>query len=299
MIDTKHLRAYIAAPANVDTAVLRRLLDAENVVADDAFTISTGEDAVGSVVKRIRQADGVIAVFTEGGWTSYEVGVADALGKPVLVIAPTSTSLPSLIAHRQVLYGMLVDTDVLRLTLRKLIDEVRKHPRRLVSRSLPASHREQKPRATRDLIRRIKAARRGTSAVEVETLALEVLRAAGVTVAAQEPQNRDRGVDFAVLADALTATIGGPLLVELKVGKLSTERLKAAEAQLIKAMQAIGGRLGLVLYLDADDRRFTSRTWDTPYVLRFDLEDLAIALTQRSFASVVVEQRNRLVHGAG
>jgi hypothetical protein len=34
-------------------------------------------------------------------------------------------------------------------------------------------------------------------------------------------------------------------------------------------MPTIGGRLGLVLYLDADDRRFTSPTWDTPYILRF------------------------------
>jgi hypothetical protein len=125
------------------------------------------------------------------------------------------------------------------------------------------------------------------------------LRAAGVSVAAQELETRDRGVDFAVWADELAHVIGGPLLVEVKAGRISPGRLQAAELQITNAMAAMGGRLGLLLYLDSDGRRYSAPTWETPFVMRFDLEDFALALLKRPFARLIVELRNRLVHGAG
>jgi hypothetical protein len=296
MLEPKPLRAYIAAQANVDTAVLRRLLHMENVIADDAFTLSASENVTRSIVRHIREADLVIAIIGKGGWTSYEIGIADALAKPVLVIAPVSTSMPTYIVGHQVLHSAVADTDVLRLTLRKLLDDVRKRPQRLLSRP---SHIKRKnvPKTSEDLVGRIAAARQATSAHEVEALTVEMLREAGIAVAAQEPQHRERGVDLAVFVDALGPSVTGPVLIELKCGRLSDDHIRAAELQLVNAIQAIGGRLGLVLYLDADDKRFASRTWETPYVLRFDLEDLARALTRRSFANVIVDQRNHAVHG--
>jgi len=62
-------------------------------------------------------------------------------------------------------------------------------------------------------------------------------------------------------------------------------------------MRSAGPRLGLLLYLDREGRRFDQIRWDTPYVLRFDLEDFARALKQKPFANIIVEKRNRLVHG--
>lgn len=142
MNGNKQPRVYIAAPATVDTAVLRRLLEAENTVVDDAFSIAAGEDVVSAVLTRIRKSDLVIAIMIEGGWTSYEVGVADALRKPVLLITSPGVFVPSQLARRQVLRSALADTEVLRLTLRKLLEDVRKNPRRLVS---PKQKRPREP----------------------------------------------------------------------------------------------------------------------------------------------------------
>jgi len=297
MIVAKQPRVYIAASEKTDTSVLRKLLEAERAIPDDAFSISAGEDVVSAALTRIREADLVIAIVTEDGWSSYEVGVADALRKPVLLIAQSDQLVPSKLARRQVLRGALADSEMLRLTLRKLLADVRRNPRRLISA------RREKPRGRSvgadlaALVARIRDVRSHAAPSAVEELAQGVLRAASAAVAAQPPSSRDKGVDFAVIDDDLSASVGGSLLVEVKAGTISMERLKSAEAHLLRALTDAGAGLGLLLYLDVADRRFPQLTWEVPPVLRFDLEDFAVSLLDRPLASIIVEQRNRLAHG--
>ncbi len=297
MISTKQPRVYIAAPASADTSVLRRIIEAERAVPDDAFSIDAGEDVVSAVLTRIRKADLVIALFGEGAWTAYEVGVADALRKPVLLIVRGEQRLPDQLARRVGLRTTVTDTEVLRLTLRKLLEDVRKNPKRLIThRSKRTSRRPATGEAPR-LAARIRSARADPAPLVVEELAQDLLRSVSATVAAQPRAERDKGVDFAVLDDDLSASVGGTLLVEVKAGNLSQDRLKTAEAHLLRALHEAGARLGLLLYLDAEGRRFPQRAWEIPNVLRFDLEDLAVALLDRPLASIVLEHRNRLAHG--
>jgi len=83
----KPLRAYIAAPADIDTTTLRRLLSDQNVAVDDAYSPSVGGPLTDTILKSIRSADCAVAIITQDSWTAYEVGLCDAFGKPVLVLA--------------------------------------------------------------------------------------------------------------------------------------------------------------------------------------------------------------------
>lgn len=295
----KPLRAYISAPAEIDTAVLRRLLSAENVTVDDAYSLDVGEPLAQTILKRVRSADFAVAVIAQGAWTVYDVGLCDSLGKPVLILAGSDVQLPAFLAIHQHLRSELADTDLLRLTLRRFVEEVRSGASRLISRKQRTGKATRGSSKVRGLLAAIRDARAGGDPRRIEQLAQDLLRSAAVTAVAQEPMGGDRGVDFAVWADGLAQVVGNPLVVEVKAGHLSRDSLKEAELQLAEAMRSAGARLGLLLYLDREGHRFDQPRWETPYVLRFDLEDLARALARRTFANVVVEQRNRLVHGIG
>jgi hypothetical protein len=87
--------------------------------------------------------------------------------------------------------------------------------------------------------------------------------------------------------------------IELKTGNLDPEVIRHAERRLAGAMQTSSSTLGLLFYLDRQGRRFPTQTWGTPYVVRFDLEDFVSLLVKTQFAQLIVDQRNKLVHGIG
>lgn len=294
----RQLRAFLAAPSNVDVEAVRQVLSAEGVLVEDSYSSGAGADLITATIRRIRQSDFVIAIITESGWAAYEVGIADAFAKPVLIIVSPDLSVPSYVASRQVLRTKLISSDVLRLTLRNLAQQVRQDPKQLRPKSKRANKR-QSPAAIERLRGAIQHARADAAPREIETLALDLLKASGATVVAQPAEVADRGVDFAVWADRLAAVIGGPLLVEVKAGRLTTDSIHAAEALLARGMSGETGRFALLLYLDREGRRFSAATWETPFVLRFDLEDFAQSLTSQSLADLVIHQRNRLVHKKG
>lgn len=298
---TKKLKAYIAAPATVDTTPIRDFLHREGVASNDAYSIAAGSDLVDALVRRIRAADFAVAVLNEDvGWTAYELGLCDALAKPVLLIASPAFSAPASIAPHPLVRTSIVNSDVWQLALRKFVQDVRG------DRARPGHVRQQRPQGEKsnsrkllDLAEKIHAERGSASPSRVQELTLELFRAASVMAVAQEPELANRGADFAVWDDGLAHSVGLPLFVEVKVGRLNGQRLKDAERRLSEAMRASSGRLGLLLYLDNEGRRFPTPTWDIPFIVRFELEDFARDLSRRPFAALVVEQRNKLVHGMG
>jgi hypothetical protein len=115
--------------------------------------------------------------------------------------------------------------------------------------------------------------------------------------AVQETKGGDRGVDFVVWSQPLQTSLGNPLLVQVKSGKLSGVTLRGSYNQLHTQVLKLGAVAGLLLYLDANGRRFDDREYRSPVVLGFDLEDFAKDLSHKTFEKVVIERRNRLVHG--
>src|SRR5262245_13811241 len=116
------LKAYIAGSEGVDTGALRSLLASEGVIASDAFGSEIVGAVRGSLLERIRSADVVIAVISRDSWVAYEMGICDALRKPVLLLLMPNSEPPAYLSGHQHLRTDLKSTDLLRLTLKKFVE---------------------------------------------------------------------------------------------------------------------------------------------------------------------------------
>jgi hypothetical protein len=124
-----------------------------------------------------------------------------------------------------------------------------------------------------------------------------LLNVAKVQAARSEWRQSDKGADVAVWRDPLSASIGNPILIELKTGDLSLSRIVAAERQLGEYLTKAEARLGLLLFLDRGGHRFEQAPSLAPFVLRWDLEDFVRELADRSFDDALLKRRNEMVHG--
>jgi hypothetical protein len=296
----KEIRAYIAAPESVDIQPVQRFLKREGIVVEDAYSTPLGTNQTDHLLRLIRSVDFAIAILSETTpWTAYELGLCDALKKPVILILQPNLSPPPFITLHPHVRSNLKQSDVWQLALKKFIEDIRETRGRPTPRQPRLAGAQRDSDRLKQLYQTIRDIREDAKPRDVERICLEVLRAAGVSVAAQDPSLSDRGADFAVWDDALAQSIGLPLFIEVKAGDLDDNQLLNAERQLASAVQKTSGRFGLVLYLDRKGQRFSSPAWTTPYVIRFDLEDFARKLSQSSFAQLLLEQRNKLVHGLG
>lgn len=290
--------AFISHSARSDVEPIRRALQHAGVRVKDSFGLPTGASVVEGTATEIRGADFVIAAIeTDAANVFYEIGFASALGKPVLVIVAPGISIPTYVAQHRQVAADLTDSDILRLTLRGFLRELETGAAHKRSRVPPAhvSHRRDSA-AIQHALDTIRELRSQGSEASLSRVTADMLRAAGVTAIEEFHGARERGADFALWSDALSATFGNPILVELKAGNLDETRWKNVHEQVADALAASGARAGLLLYLDRQGRRFTTlRPW-APVVLALDLEDFAQDLLSKPFAKVLLEHRNRLVH---
>ncbi len=82
---------FLSAPTRTDTSIIRKVLEEEGVrVVDFGDLIKPGQRIQELLVRGMREVDAVIVVLGERPKNSnvfYEMGMADAMGKPVLVIS--------------------------------------------------------------------------------------------------------------------------------------------------------------------------------------------------------------------
>ncbi len=296
----RRLVAFLSHAARTDVGGLRRLLNDAGMDVRDSFPLPGATRIAEGVLSELQRADLVVAVLhADATNVFFEVGFASALEKPVLLIAAPGVVIPPEAGQHRIVSANIDDSDILKLTIRGFLREVESKRTSRRARGRSEEGQEQQPnrqavRKAMETIRRLRG--EGTeSALAPVTSAL--LRAAGVTAIEEFHGPAELGVDFAVWSDALSATFGNPILIELKAGNFSESRWMQTLEQVAGALGSSGARLGLFLYLDRKGRRFkSSRAW-APLVLSFDLEDFAESLLHRPFAAVLLDQRNRVVHG--
>jgi len=157
---------------------------------------------------------------------------------------------------------------------------------------MPSQH------AIQEYLDRVNAIRSSSTPAAFEQFVADVLKALGTGAVRNEFRTSpDRGVDFALWNDRLTPTLGNPLLIDLKHGVLSPERLNEAETALRQAAAKTGARAALLFYLDRGGKRFPSKHRGEPWIMRWDFEEFLHELTHRSFEEAILAKRNKMAHG--
>ncbi len=287
---------YISAPARVDTSVIRRVLRRHGLAARDAMDIRPGDSLAERLEDEITRADLVVAVFS-GDYSpgvAYEAGLAQGLGKPVVVVTSEPMESPlSPLSRAPIVLADSTNEDALSFALDQILPRLDQIPseRRSVTR-----RGKRRPDVLAALASRINRLRHSGTGRQLERLLAEALRSDPAVSVAAERKARDAGIDMALWLDGYGAVLGNPLLVEVKIGSLSDGRLLQAESQLAGHLFRTNARFGLLVYLDRQDRRFLRRG-GLPIIVRMDAVDLVRGLEKSPLGKVLRAERNRIAHG--
>jgi len=297
MTKTKLKSCFISAPVRVDTSALRGALQARGVRWTDAVAAKPGSSILDTIEAAIGRSDFVCVVLpadTENRSVLFEMGLARGLKRPMLVFAEQGALTPSYL--QGVAYARVAITDHNAVAFH--LDAFLKHADKTPSTKGLQTRKGAKPvdvRWARQELTHLKILPPKSRATALEQLVSRLFEASGATVSLRgEP---DIGADMAVWIDDLQSTTGNPLIVEVKMGRITERRLRETEEQMQLFIPKVHARAGLIIYYDLDEKRVDLGPPTWPLILRFSVREFIELIANGQFASEVIHKRNELVHG--
>jgi hypothetical protein len=292
------MRALVMAPYGTDLEVLRRVLSGLDVTTEASTDLAAGallatvpleefDFALAVVPAQWKEQAGASAIFVE-------IGVVLGKSMPVaLVVEPPASPPPALASLAYIPVGVHDEAQLhfhLRWFLSTLeasaptpLEEPGSGQSRLSSEDV-SGFRQQ--------LRRVRLSAGGDQALEFERLVIDLLRRSGAVV--EEMATRpDEGIDAVAYIPGAEQRLG-PVLIELKVGHLSSTVLRRATTQLQSYVLTRRGGLGILIYDSPSPIEVTDPP--APLVLSIRVEDLLNELEGESLTQVLVRARNAAVH---
>jgi hypothetical protein len=288
MPETSFKRCFISAPFGTDTTTLRTALEARAIVWRDPTHFSIQDTWLDALDNEVSRADFVCVVLQseKSGNVLFELGVAFGKHKPVLAFVSSASGLTN-----EMVGLMYVRSDVTdAAAVDSALDVFLHH----------ASLRPQKRRSVGTLrAKRVPGGEGHVSPIsgaDAEEQTAFLLQRAGL-IFFEAPRTADRGADFAIWADELDSSLGNPLLVQVKAGRISASQLRAAAEQLREYVEKTHGRFGLLIYWDRAGREFprVSPTW--PVIFQLSGTVLANLVTRGELAEELLRLKNTAIHG--
>lgn len=286
-------RCFISAPAGTDLKVLRQVLTELNVEWIDASVLNPSLPVSSAVREAMQNASFVCGVLTQRQDNTnviFELGMATSLNRPMFLLMEPSVKIIPRLEYLPYARVELNAPTKLRFHLETFLEHV------LTIKVLPVTPPSEpalKPNPE-SLARALKASHTANAA-DLERLVARLFEASGAVVSASD--NRDRGVDLALWIDSLPPSIGNPVLVEVKSGRLSQVQLDKAESTLREYLVSAGATVGILLYRDTKGTRFPQTREAWPLVWRLDFDGLVDLLIQGVFERELVRFRNVALHG--
>lgn len=284
MKKTNFKTCFISAPFGVDTSLIRNTLEANGIRWLDQTTIDLGTSWLEKLDSVLQRSDFICAVLPESqhGNILFELGIAYGKGKPILVFVGPSADVPADLTSLTYVRANPTDKNVIDKALVTFLTHAKK---RRPSR-IGLNTKKKKSILTTTTF----------SGPELEQRTAALLQDAGFIVSSST-EAKDTGVDFAVWADELQSALGNPLLVEVKGGSLTRQRIEEAAVQLRLYTQKTHGRCALLVYWDKHHREFpiVSRGW--PLIIQMSGEELTRLVKEERLSRELLRRRNAAVHG--
>ena len=305
----KQFKCYISASAVTNVQNIRIILEENNIQAyDDYDFLPTAKTLQETTREKIKEADFIIGVISSNNPQNvyYELGVASGLNKPIFIILDKEIDLNSLpldLENQIYVRASLSDTNFLRLSLAGFTSNYtsNKKLKTIINKnqSIPVLTWEEASAYLERLIYIRNHDSTFSTGSEIETMIEEIFQKAHLAFGRNRNINsaKTHSPDFALWIDDLNPIIGNPIFVEVKAGVLSDDIYINAYEQLKHSMITGNARAGILLYFNKNEFTFKNNSSVSPLIMSFNIEDFIKELTEKSLDRLVLESRNKIVHG--
>ncbi len=293
-------KCYISAPLHTDLKALETLLRERQI--EPILSADLSSEAItllGGIVNVIATADLFIALLDEEQKNAnvyLELGIALGIGCRILLIAPPDKPLMVDIAELPAVRTDLTNHEAIGLMLDQVLLSP---PRKLTAQpSIPVAQKGQPIGDFADeLQEQLNALSDRGREVEIVRLVREILEKSGYAPIATNPLlGSDKRADIVVWSEEFGPWIGNPLLIEVK--KVAGRKdWKGIVDQVQNYLQISQTRSALILYVKPADTPEISPSIAPPNIFFLDIHQLLTAMRTKSFAKVMIDLRNRRVHG--
>lgn len=247
--------------------------------------------------KAIKNSDLIIAILRRNESNPnifLELGMAYALNKRAIIIAPSSQDLPSDLMGALYLNSDANNREAIALAIDTLISA----PKRKSQSEVPLPERlKSQPigNTAFDLLNRLRALGNNATERQLSDLIIEALKASGVSVYAQSGPT-EIGADIAIWADDLHPTFGNPFLIEIKKSINRSKQVEKLSYQFLKYLHKGKSNWILALYLNGNRNMINDLIYQHPGILVTSISELFQRLSKESFATIVKSLRNQKTH---
>jgi hypothetical protein len=283
---------FVSSPYGADTTPLTAELEERGIEVVDGRSVSVSGSIRQTLAEQVARADFCLAVLPNQPSPNafIEIGLALGLAKPLALLVDRDVQLPSDLSGLTYIRAPLSNRPAIALYLDAFLAHYQSPKASRIAKG--AANRLSK--ADYDATTLQISAARGQA---LEGAVREMFGRAGYVVA-PPLSSTDKAADFAVWFDDLQASLGNPVLVEVKGGQPTAEALAKAEDKLRTALQERAGRLGLLVYRSPDSRELSANpSW--PLIIRISTLRLAEALHDGSLGREILDLRNSIAHGVG
>jgi hypothetical protein len=293
-------KCYISAPFNTDLKVLEKLLIERQI--EPILSADLSSEAItllGGIVNVIATADLFIAILNEEQKNAnvyLELGIALGMGCRILLIAPPDKPLMVDIAELPAVRTDITNHEAIGLMLDQVLLSP---PRKLTAQPTIPVYQKGQPIGdfADELQEQLKALSDRGREVEIVQLVREILEKSGYSTIATNPLlESDKRADIVVWSEEFGPWIGNPLLIEVKK-VVRGKDWRGMIDQVLNYLQLSQTRSALILYAKTADTPDISPSISPPNIFFLDIHQLLTAMRTKSFAKVMIDLRNRRVHG--
>lgn len=283
----------------LDLSILRRALKVRGVDVLVPQDLTVGSDRADEVQAQIAQVSLVIGVLSgkdSSQWVLFELGLAAALGRRILLISPPDAEpIPFSPRHMLVLRVAPDNEEAIGFAL----DQILSAPdRKIEDKSLRRNASPGLGEKADELLHSLERSLASNDWMGVENVVSEALNSSDTDVVVTSP-TREKGADFAVWSDVLETFVGNPLLVEVKSRVRRREDAMRITNQIAAYVSASSAQWGLLLYGEGPDPESSWWAETSPNVLVLPLKSFLEHLRSRTFPELVRDLRNSRIHGSG
>lgn len=323
------LKCYISSPASFDLTKIETTLNQLDIDYHSFYDFSIGTTFSDLIKRKLRESDFVIGILeNENSNVLFELGVAEGLSKPTfIIIVGKEMKIPFFLQNKLYFQTNFKETKLIELALSNFIIDVKEKKTKLLNRKKKREFfrkentediiaqnsiidvKEKKTKLvnkinefltkedTENIIAQIQSIRINPNDADIFHLIKETFSKLYIQNASISTAPIDKGADFVIRSNKLSPYFGNPILVEIKSGHLSQNKIKDTQERLWSHISKSDAKGGIILYLDKNDSRYENETFVYPLILSIDLEDFILGIASEGLEKFLIKKRNELAHG--